>query len=90
MIRGLAESDPALFLKTYPAPVIIDEIQYVPGLLSYIKMEVDAHRRTYGQYVLTGSQVFALMKGVSESLAGRVAIFQLYPLSWSEIPNADL
>jgi hypothetical protein len=90
LIRGLAESDPALFLKTYPAPVIIDEIQYVPGLLSYIKMEVDAHRRTYGQYVLTGSQVFALMKGVSESLAGRVAIFQLYPLSWSEIPNADL
>jgi len=90
LIRGLAESDPALFLKTYPAPLIIDEIQYVPRLLSYIKMEVDAHRRTYGQYVLTGSQVFSLMKGVSESLAGRVAIFQLYPLSWSEIPNADL
>ena len=80
----------ALFLKTYKAPLIIDEIQYVPELLSYIKMQVDRERRNYGQYVLTGSQLFPLMKGVSESLAGRIAIFQLYPLSWNEIHDAEL
>jgi predicted AAA+ superfamily ATPase len=90
LIRNLAESDPALFLKTYEAPLIIDEIQYVPLLLSYIKMIVDRDRRKYGQYVLTGSQIFPLMKGVSESLAGRIAIFQLYPLSWNEIPHTDV
>src|ERR1700722_10273974 len=90
LVRNLAESDPALFLKTYEAPLIIDEIQYVPSLLSHIKLHVDANRRSYGQYVLTGSQIFPLMKGVSESLAGRIAIFQLYPLSWKEIPHAPV
>lgn len=89
LIRNLAETDPALFLNTYKAPIILDEIQYVPSLLSYIKMKVDNDRHHYGQYVLTGSQIFSLMKGVSESLAGRIAVFQLYPLSWSEIPNSD-
>lgn len=90
VVRNLAESDPALFLNTYTAPLIIDEIQYVPSLFSQIKLKIDANRRKYGQYVLTGSQVFPLMKGVSESLAGRMAIFQLYPLSWNEIPHADV
>lgn len=90
LIRNLAESDPALFLKTYQAPLIIDEIQYVPSLLPYLKMEVDKNRKAYGDYVLTGSQIFPLMKGVSESLAGRIAIFHLYPLSWGEIPRAPL
>lgn len=89
LMRNLAETDPALFLNTYQPPVILDEIQYVPSLLPYIKMKVDTDRHTYGQYVLTGSQLFPLMKGVSESLAGRIAIFQLYPLSWSEIPQGD-
>lgn len=86
LIRNLAQSDPALFLQTYETPLIIDEIQYAPELLSYIKIKIDANRRSLGQYVLTGSQVFPLMKGASESLAGRVAILQLYPLSWEEIP----
>lgn len=90
LVRNLAESDPALFLKTYESPLIIDEIQYAPGLLSYIKMKVDADRRKHGQYVLTGSQIFPLMKGVSESLAGRIAIFQLYPLSWRELPDGSV
>jgi hypothetical protein len=90
LIRQLAESDPALFLKTYEPPLIIDEIQYVPSLLSHIKMKVDADRGRNGQYILTGSQIFPLMKGVSESLAGRIAIFQLYPLGWREIPHKDL
>lgn len=85
MHRAMANQDPELFLTSFPSPVIIDEIQYAPTLLSYIKIRVDQNRRQKGQYVLTGSQVFQLMKGVSESLAGRVAIFQLYPLSWSEI-----
>ena len=89
LVRNLAETDPELFLKTYEGPVIFDEIQYVPSLLTFIKMKVDANRRKYGQYVLTGSQIFPLMKGVSESLAGRIAIFQLYPLSWKEIPEKD-
>jgi predicted AAA+ superfamily ATPase len=90
LLRNLAESDPALFLKTYQPPLIIDEIQYAPSLLSYIKIHVDQHRREHGQYVLTGSQIFQLMQGVSESLAGRIAIFQLYPLSWQEISGADM
>ena len=90
LARNLAESDPILFLKTYTPPLILDEIQYIPSLLSRIKMIVDADRRTYGQYVLTGSQIFPLMKGVSESLAGRIAIFQLFPLSWKELHSSDL
>lgn len=84
-IANLAKNDPKLFLSSYPAPLIIDEIQYAPELLRYIKILVDKDRQTYGQYVLTGSQIFSLMKGVSESLAGRIAIFHLYPLSWNEL-----
>ena len=89
LMRTLANEDPKLFLSMHPAPLIIDEIQYAPNLLSFIKMHVDEHRRSYGQYVLTGSQIFQLMKGVSESLAGRVAIFNLYPLSWEEIATVS-
>lgn len=63
LVRNLAESDPALFLKTYETPLIIDEIQYAPSLLSHIKIRVDANRRKHGQYVLTGSQIFPLMRG---------------------------
>jgi predicted AAA+ superfamily ATPase len=90
LIRELAQRDPELFLQTYRPPIIFDEIQYVPSLLSYIKIQVDAQRREYGQYVLTGSQIFSLMKGVSESLAGRVAVFHLYPLSWEEMFSKHL
>jgi len=85
--QELAKNDPELFLSHYKAPVIIDEIQYAPGLLPYIKMQVDQNRRTYGQYILTGSQTFQVMEGVSESLAGRVAIFHLFPMSFEEIPK---
>jgi hypothetical protein len=52
-------------------------------------MHIDANRRLYGQYALTGSQIFSLMKGVSESLAGRIAVFHLYPLSWHELSHVD-
>ena len=85
MIRAMASNDPELFLSTHETPLIIDEIQYAPELLSYIKIRIDKNRKDYGRFVLTGSQTFQLMKGVSESLAGRIAILQLYPLSWEEI-----
>ncbi len=85
-LRALAIQDPRLFLSTHRPPVIIDEIQYAPGLLSYIKMEIDEQRHLNGQFVLTGSQVFQLMQGVSETLAGRIAVFDLFPFGITELP----
>lgn len=82
-LRTLARRDPKLFLSTYPAPLLIDEVQYAPELFPFIKMIVDRSDAT-GQYWLTGSQPFRLMKGVSESLAGRVAILNLQGLSEAE------
>ena len=82
--RRLAVEEPELFLERFEAPVIIDEIQYAPGLLPYIKMKVDRDE-TKGAYWLTGSQMFHLMKGASESLAGRVGIVHLLGLSQAEI-----
>lgn len=83
-VRLLAKKDPALFMQRYKPPLIIDEIQYAPELLPYIKMAVDASGRN-GEYWLTGSQAFHLMKNASESLAGRVGILNLLGLSASEI-----
>lgn len=85
--RQMARQDPELFLANHPPPVVIDEIQYAPELLPYIKIEVDQNRRKKGQYVLTGSQTFQVMDGISESLAGRIAIFHLFPFSWEEISH---
>lgn len=82
--RALAQSDPALFLQTWPAPVIIDEVQYAPQLFSAIKLQVD-REKTNGQFWLTGSQKFQLMRGITESLAGRVAIIDLLGLSQAEL-----
>ena len=81
--RALASEDPRTFLKRHPPPVIFDEIQYVPELLSYIKTAID-DRRMPGQWLLTGSQNFTLMAGVTQSLAGRAAILSLLPLSVAE------
>jgi predicted AAA+ superfamily ATPase len=86
-LRALAIQDPRLFLSTYRPPVIIDEIQYAPGLLSYIKLAIDERRHLSGQFALTGSQVFQLMQGVSETLAGRIAIFDLFPFGITELPQ---
>lgn len=80
---GLAREDPALFLQRFATPVLIDEIQYAPALLPHIKMAVDQARRP-GMFWLTGSQPFHLMKGVSESLAGRVAVVQMLGFSRRE------
>ena len=82
--RRLAKSDPALFLELHPAPVLIDEIQYAPELLSYIKIKVDSGASP-GAYWLTGSQVFQLMELAQESLAGRIAIIHMSALSQSEL-----
>jgi len=86
LVRGLAKNDPATFIKTYAPPVFIDEVQYAPELFSYIKMQVD-ERQQNGDYWLSGSQIFRLMRGVSESLAGRVGLLDLFPLSQNEIYN---
>lgn len=84
-IRQQAIEDPRTFLKNYPPPVVLDEIQYAPELPSYIQGIVDAHRKKYGQYILTGSQNFLFMEKVSQSLAGRAALLTMHPCSVSEI-----
>lgn len=86
-VRAFALQDPRGFLERNKPPVIMDEIQYVPELLNYIKELVDADRDMMGQFVLTGSQNFLLMQGVSQSLAGRARILELYPLALSENPR---
>lgn len=83
-VRYLAKHDPALFMQRYVPPVLIDEIQYAPELLPYIKMYVDAQKHK-GSIWLTGSQAFHLMQEASESLAGRVGIVNLLGLSDAEI-----
>ncbi len=82
--RHLAQTDPELFLQRFPAPLLIDEVQYAPELFSGIKIRVDTNPRN-GQYWLTGSQKFLLRANVQESLAGRVAILDLNGLSQAEI-----
>jgi len=83
-IRLAAQSDPRGFLNLYPAPIILDEIQYAPGLLPYIKEKIDANRNQTGQYILTGSQNLMLMSQVTESLAGRTAVLKLMPFTRQE------
>ena len=83
-----AEKEPHRFLSRHPAPMIIDEVQYAPGLFRHLKSAVDASRDRNGQFLLTGSQKFTLMKSVSESLAGRADIVELETLSLSEIRAA--
>jgi predicted AAA+ superfamily ATPase len=80
LVLSLAREDPALFMQRFSGPLLIDEIQYAPQLLPYIKMAVDEDRKP-GQFWLTGSQQFQMMKNISESLAGRVGILSLLGLS---------
>lgn len=88
LLKQSAVEDAGLFLKSNPAPVIIDEIQYAPNLLNNIKMEVDNSQKK-AQFYLTGSQQFELMQGVSESLAGRIGIINLLGLSLREIKGIE-
>ena len=82
-VRLRALSDPMGFFEEHPPPLILDEIQYAPVLLHYIKDRIDDRRRP-GQWLLTGSQSFELMRGVSQSLAGRIAVLRLEPFSVGE------
>ena len=84
--RNLAVNNPKLFIQKYEPPVIIDEVQYAPELFTYIKIYVDTNKKN-GLFYLTGSQKFGLMKGVQESLAGRVAIFDMLGFSQKEMQN---
>lgn len=89
--RSFALSDPNGFLDRFGGkPMIIDEIQYVPELFPYIKVRIDRARHQNGRWLLTGSQQFQLMKNVSESLAGRIAILELYPFSLLEKKEVEL
>jgi len=83
-----AEKEPDRFLQRHPPPVIIDEVQYAPSIFRHLKVAVDANRMRNGQFLLTGSQKFTLMKNVSESLAGRADIVELETLSLAEIREA--
>ena len=86
--RALAKNDPEMFLQLHKPPVLIDEVQYAPELFSMIKLIVDKEHRK-GDFWLTGSQIFDLMKGVQESLAGRVAVLSLSSLSQTEIYGGE-
>lgn len=87
-MREMAKNDPKMFLQLHKPPVLIDEVQYAPELFTYIKIHVDDHHNP-GDFWLTGSQVFQLMHGVQESLAGRVALLHMSPLSQREITGAE-
>lgn len=82
--RELAKTDPALFLQLHQPPLFIDEVQYAPELFTYIKIHIDKYHNP-GDFWLTGSQIFKLMSGVQESLAGRVALLHMSVLSQREI-----
>ena len=84
LARQRALSDPHLFLEMAGDKVIIDEIQWSPHLMSYIKMRVDENRDKMGAYVFTGSQQFTMIKNLSDSLAGRIALLDLLPFSVEE------
>lgn len=88
-VHALALSDMREFLRRHPAPVIFDEVQYVPEILRYIQTEVDESRKT-SQYVLTGSHQPALQSAISESLAGRTGILELMPLAIGELRGAGI
>ncbi len=86
--RSIAKTDPELFLQLHRPPVLIDEVQYAPELFPYIKIFADKNHEP-GAFWLTGSQVFRLMRGVQESLAGRAAVLSLTSLSQAEIYGAE-
>jgi hypothetical protein len=89
-VRAAAAADPRGFLDLHPPPVILDEVQYAPDLLPYIKERIDQRRQAHGRYFLTGSQNLLLTQQVTESLAGRVAMLRLLPLSQREQQRSPL
>jgi hypothetical protein len=88
-LRNYAEKDPNAFLKQYDKYIILDEVQRVPFLFSYIQAKVD-NDKIMGQYILSGSQNFPLLQNITQSLAGRVALFKLLPFDLGEMKSAKL
>lgn len=86
--RERARSDPNFFLNSLGEKAIIDEIQHVPEILSYIKIKIDEKREVKGRFVFTGSQQFHLMKNIGDTLAGRIAVFDLLPFSVTELESS--
>ncbi len=84
LARSQAADDPHLFLDNLGDRGIVDEIQYEPSLLAYLKMRIDEDRDKRGRFILTGSQQFSLMKGLSETLAGRIGLLALWPFDLCE------
>ena len=84
----LAEEDPQTFLIRHPAPLLVDEVQYAPKLFRHLKVEIDRNREAGGRYILTGFQKFALMREISDSLAGRCGVLELEALSINELGSA--
>lgn len=88
-MRSFATDDPTGFLNEYSENVILDEVQRVPTLFSYLQTKVDGSRKM-GQYILSGSQNFHLLNSITQTLAGRVALFKLLPLDFEELKAAKL
>ena len=86
--RALALADPRRFLARFPTGAVLDEVQRAPELLSYLQGRVDANQRM-GEFIVTGSQQFGLMDGITQSLAGRVGMLQLLPLSNAELLHSE-
>ena len=84
LTRDRAISDPQFFIDSLGEKTIIDEIQYAPGILSYVKMKIDRNRDKKGMYIFTGSQQFTMIKNLGDSLAGRIALLDLLPFSVDE------
>ena len=89
-IQVRVRNDPRAFLEDVQPPVIFDEIQNIPELLDYVRTLIDTHPRRMGQWLFTGSQEAPLMRGITESMAGRAAILQLLPFSLEETPKVNL
>jgi predicted AAA+ superfamily ATPase len=89
-IQGRIRSDPRTFLEELRPPVLFDEIQNAPELLSYVRTLIDTAPRRMGQWLFTGSQEAPLMQGITESMAGRAAILQLLPFSVTETPRVNM
>ena len=85
--RQMAKNDPKMFLQIHKPPIFIDEVQYAPELFTYIKIHIDQNQRP-NDFWLTGSQVFKLMEGIQESLAGRVCLLHMSVMSQAEICGA--
>jgi len=89
-IQGRIRGDPRTFLEELHPPVLFDEIQNAPELLSYVRTLIDSAPRRMGQWLFTGSQEAPLMRGITESMAGRAAILQLLPFSLTESAKVNM